>query len=137
MKRTMLLISLLATAGCMAGYTRTEVVYAEPAEYVYVTPVDRVVVVTREVLVTRGWVVYRVQREGPNRIVWARRGDNEIVRIFATPQGNRVALRGLHEVREHGERGERGDRGRHRGWTKRGQPRDIIVDIDVRLRGRG
>jgi len=130
MKRTMLLASLLATAGCMAGYTRTEVVYAEPAEYVYVAPVDRVVVVTREVLVSRGWVVYRVQRSGPNRIVWARRGDNEVVRIFATPQGERVGLRGLHEVRE------RGDRGRHRGWTKRGQPRDIIVDIDVRLRGR-
>jgi hypothetical protein len=130
MKRTMLLASLLATAGCMAGYTRTEVVYAEPAEYVYVAPVDRVVVVTREVLVSRGWVVYRVQHSGPNRIVWARRGDNEVVRIFATPQGERVALRGLYEVRE------RGDRGRHRGWTKRGQPRDIIVGIDVRLRGR-
>jgi len=133
MKRTMLLASLLATAGCMAGYTRTEVVYAEPAEYVYVEPVDRVVVVTREVLVSHGWVVYRVQRSGPNRVVWARRGDNEIVRIFATPQGERVALRGLHEVREHG---EHGDRGRHRGWSKRGQPRDIIVAIDVRLRGR-
>ena len=133
MKRTLMLASLLATAGCMAGYTRTEVVYAEPAEYVYVQPVDRVVVVTREVLVSRGWVVYRVQRSGPNRIVWARRGDSEMVRIFATPQGERVALRGLHEVRE---RGDRHDRGRHRGWSKRGQPRDIIVAIDVRLRGR-
>jgi hypothetical protein len=107
--------------------------------------VDRVVVVTREVLVTRGWVVYRVERSGPNRIIWARRGDDEIVRIFATPHGERVAVRGLWEQRDRGKHGEaddrgdddHGDRGRHRGWKNRGLPRDIITDIDVRLRARG
>src|SRR5436309_1428665 len=77
-----------------------------------------------------GWVVYRVQRSGPNRIIWARRGDDEVVRIFATPQGQQVAVRGVWEVRE------RHDRGKHKGWEKRGAPREIFADIDVRLRGR-
>jgi hypothetical protein len=127
----MLMLVVVALAGCAPGYTRAEFVYAEPAEYVYVVPVDRVVVVTRDVLVTRGWTVYRVQRSGPDRIIWARRGDDEIVRIFATPRRERVVVRGLWEARE------RGDHGKHKGWAKRGQPRDIIADIDVRLRARG
>src|SRR5881296_4015394 len=107
MLRTIALVSLLAAAACVPGYTRAEVVYAEPANYVYVVPPERVVVVTREVLVNRGYVVYRVQRAGPNRIIWARRGDDEIVRVFATPRGERVAVRGLQEERE------RGDHGKH------------------------
>jgi len=132
MKRYLLtLAGTLSLAGCAGGYTSADFVYAEPVEYEYVVPVDRVVVVTREVLVTRGWTVYRVQRSGPNRIIWARRGDDQIVRIFATPRGERVAVRGLQEERE------RGDHGKHKGWAKRGQPRDIITDIDVRLRARG
>ncbi|HYU10398.1 MAG TPA: hypothetical protein VEK77_13565 [Gemmatimonadales bacterium] len=132
MKRHLLILAAtLSLAGCAGGYTSAEFVYAEPVEYEYVVPVDRVVVVTREVLVTRGWTVYRVQRSGPNRIIWARRGDDRIVRIFATPRGERVAVRGLQEERE------RGDHGRHKGWAKRGEPRDIITDIDVRLRARG
>ena len=135
MKPMLTYLSLAATlslAGCAGGYTSASFVYAEPAEYVYVVPVDRVVVVTREVLVTRGYVVYRVERSGPNRIIWARRGNDEVVRIFASPQGGgqRVAVRGLLEVRE------RHDRGKHKGWSKKGQPRDIIADIDVRLRTR-
>src|SRR5213594_3163302 len=137
MKRYLLtLAGTLSLAGCAGGYTSAQFVYAEPVEYEYVVPVDRVVVVTRDVLVTRGWTVYRVQRSGPNRIIWARRGDDQVVRIFATPRGQRVAVRGLLEARErddHDERGEHGDRGKHKGWTKRGQPRDIITDIDVRL----
>src|SRR6266566_2007324 len=103
MKRTphyLLVAGALSLAGCVPGYTSASVVYAEPAEYVYVVPVDRVVVVTREVLVNRGWVVYREERSGPNRIIWARRGDDEVVRIFATPQGQQVAVRGLWEVRD-------------------------------------
>ena len=132
MKRHLLsLAATLSLAGCAGGYTRADFVYAEPVEYEYVVPVDRVVVVTRDVLVTRGWTVYRVQRSGPNRIIWARRGDDQVVRIFATPRGERVAVRGLWEERE------RGDHGKHKGWAKRGQPRDIITDIDVRLRARG
>jgi len=130
MKPYLMLAATLSLAGCAGGYTSATLVYGEPAEYVYVVPVDRVVVVTREVLVHRGWVVYRVQRSGRNRIVWARHGDDEIVRIFATPQGERVVVRGMWEGRE------RRDRGRHRGWVKKGPPRDIIADIDVRLRGR-
>ena len=146
MKRHLLiLVAPLSLAGCLAGgggYASAEYVYAEPAQYEYVAPVDHVVVVTRDVLVTRGWTVYRVQRDGPNRIIWARRGDDDVVRIFATPRGQRVAVRGLWEARERDERGERGDhgdhdRGKHKGWTKRGEPRDIITDIDVRLRARG
>jgi len=132
MKRYLLtLAGTLSLAGCAGGYTRADFVYAEPVEYEYVVPVDRVVVVTRDVLVARGWAVYRVQRSGPNRIIWARRGDDQIVRIFATPRGDRVAVRGLQEERE------RGDHGKHKGWAKRGQPRDIITDIDVRLKARG
>jgi hypothetical protein len=127
----MILAATLGLAGCAGGYTSAGFIYAEPAEYTYVVPVDRVVIVSREVLVSRGWVVYRVERRGPNRVIWARRGDNQLVRIFATPQGERVVVRGLWEERE------RGDRGRHKGWSKRGQPRDIIADIDVRLRVRG
>src|SRR5206468_13028163 len=141
MKRHLLILAATRSlAGCAGGYTSAGFVYAEPVEYEYAVPVDHVVVVTREVLVTRGWTVYRVQRSGPNRIIWARRGDNDVVRIFATPLGQRVAVRGLWEAREnddHDERGEHGNRGKHKGWTKRGQPRDIITDIDVRLRARG
>jgi len=134
MKRYAMLAATLCLAGCAGGYTSATLVYGEPAEYEYVVPVDRVVIVTREVLVNRGWVVYRVERSGPNRIIWGRRGDGEIVRIFATPNRDRVAVRGLWEVRE--ERHDQHDRGRHRGWMKKGPPRDIIADIDVRLRGR-
>ncbi|HEV8304333.1 MAG TPA: hypothetical protein VGQ25_05190 [Gemmatimonadales bacterium] len=130
---TLLVASALSLAGCAGGFTSATVVYGEPAEYAYVVPVDRVVVVTREVLVTRGWVVYRVERSGPNRVIWARRGDDEVVRIFATPQGERVVVRGLWEVRD---RGRGHDRGKHKGWQKRGPPSDIIADIDVRLKGR-
>jgi hypothetical protein len=130
MKRyLMTLAAALSLAGCAGGYASAEYVYAEPAEYVYVVPVERVVVVTRDVLVTRGWTVYRVERSGRNRIIWARRGDDQVVRIFANPRGERVVVRGLWEERE------RGDRGKHKGWSKRGQPRDIIAAIDVRLRG--
>ncbi len=136
MKRYFMLAATLGLAGCAGGFTSATLVYGEPTENVYVVPVDRVVVVSREVLVNRGWVVYRVERSGPNRIIWARRGDDEVVRIFATPQGERVAVRGLWEARERDERGEHGNRGKHRGWAKRGPPQDIIADIDVRLRGR-
>ena len=139
MKRLLLVLAAtLSLAGCAmggggGGYASAEYVYAEPVEYEYVVPVDRVMVVTRDVLVTRGWTVYRVQRSGPNRIIWARRGDDEIVRIFATHEGDRVVLRGLNEAREHGD--DHGhDRGKHKGWVRRGNADDVIADIDVRLR---
>ena len=143
-RKLIFLAATLGVAGCAPGYTRAEVVYAEPAEYVYEVPVDRVVVVTRDVLVTRGWTVYRVERSGPNRVIWARRGDGDVVRIFANPQGQRVVVRGLWEQRERRRHGDDDhdenddhDRGHHKGWRNRGQPRDIIGDIDVRLRARG
>jgi len=145
MKRYLLMpAAALSLAGCAPGYTSAEFVYAQPAEYEYVVPVDRVVVVTRDVLVTRGWTVYRVQRSGPNRIIWARRGDDDVVRIFASPRGEGVVVRGLWEQRERRRHGdddhdedEDHDRGHHRGWRNRGQPREIITDIDVRLKARG
>src|SRR6266542_889228 len=117
MKRHLLILAAtLSLAGCAGGYTSAEFVYAEPVEYEYVVPVDRVVVVTREVLVTRGWTVYRVQRSGPNRISWARRVDDQVVRICATPRGQRVAVRGLLEARE---RDDHDHRGEHGGGGKR------------------
>jgi hypothetical protein len=119
------------TACASGGYTSATLVYAEPAEHVYVVPVDRVVVVSRDVLVDRGWVVYRVQRSGRDRIVWARRGDTEVLRIFVTPDGERVVVRGLREEREWEEH-RRG----HKKWKKRGPPTEIIAAIDIRLRGR-
>lgn len=120
------LMLVLTLAACAPGvYTRAEVVYAEPAQYVYVVPLDRVVVVTREVLVQRGYTVVRVENDGPNRVVWARRGDDDVVRVFASPEGNRVLVRGINEER---------DRGRHKGWIRRGRAEEVVTDIDVRLR---
>jgi hypothetical protein len=117
---------LLAVAGCGRPiYTRAAVVYAEPPRYVYVAPVDRVVVVTREVLVAGGYVVYREEEDGPNRILWARRGDDEVVRVFATRDGERVVVRGLTEVRdrEHGRR-----------WVRRARAEEVIAEVDGRMR---
>ena len=125
MKRLVAVLALAVVACGPGAYTRAEVVYAEPAQYVYVVPVDRVVVVTREVLVQRGYVVYRVERSGAGRIIWARRRDEEIVRVFATPEGRQVAVRGLTEGR---------DRGKHKGWIRKGRAEDVIADVDVRLR---
>src|SRR6266581_2352097 len=108
----------LALGACVPGvYTRAEVVYA--------VPVDQVVVVTRDVLVRRGYVVYRVQDDGPTRVIWARRGDDEVVRVFATRERERVLIRGLREKR---------DRGRHKGWLRQGRAEEVVGDIDVRLR---
>jgi len=131
----------LAGAACAPGmYTRAEVVYAEPPQYEYVVPVDRVVVVTREVLVNRGYVVFRVQEEGPNRVIWARRGEDEVVRVFVNPAGQRVLVRGITEVRERGNderRGDHEDRGKHKGWRRRDRADEVIRDVDGRLRREG
>ncbi len=129
MKRLIPLLALLAAGACVpvGGYMSAEVVYAEPPVAVYEVPVDRVIVVSRDVLVSRGYVVYRVETRGPNRVIWARRGDDEVVRLFVTPQGRQVAVRSVAEER---------DRGRHRGWKRHEPPREIVTDIDVRLRAR-
>lgn len=128
MNRFALVVTSLALplTACGPGiYTRAEVVYAEPPAYTYVVPVERVVIVTREVLENRGYVVYRVEEEGPNRVIWARRGDDEMVRVFATPDGRRVFVRGIRE--EH-------DRGQHKGWVRRGRADDVVGEVDGRLR---
>jgi len=136
LKFMVLALPIVSEVSCAPGYVYTDadVVYAEPPARVYVVPVDRVVVVTRDVLVRRGWSVWRVERRGPDRIVWARRGD-DVVRIFATPQGDRVAVRGIVEGRDRDDGGHH-DNGRHRGYSRRGSPEDVIGDIDVRLRDR-
>ena len=143
MKRVIPLLAL-AAAGCAPGlYTRAEVVYAEPAQYEYVAPVDRVVVVTREVLVTRGYEVYRVEDDGPSRVIWARRGDDEVVRVFVNREGEHVQVRGLTEVRDRrdgdnrGDGEEHGNRGKHKGWRRRDHAEDVIRDVDGRLRREG
>jgi hypothetical protein len=125
------LAAALSLAGCAGRSARAQYGYAEPQAYVYVLPVEHVVVVTRDVLVTRGWTVYRVERSGPNRIIWARRGDDQVVRIYANPRGELVVVHGLWEERR------RDDRGKHKGWSKRGEPREIIAAINVRLKSRG
>src|SRR6266568_2038866 len=108
MKRLVSMLAL-ALAACGPGiYTRAEIVYAEPPRYVY--------------------VVYRVEEAGPNRIIWARRGDDEVVRVFVNPEGQRVTIRGLTEVR---------DRGKHKGWVRKGRAEPVIAAVDVRLRGEG
>ena len=134
MRRVLILTAVVILAGCSAGYTNADAVYSEPAEYVYVVPMDRVVLVTRDVLVQNGFVVYRVQRSGPNRIIWARHGNDDVVRIFATPRGDRVTLRGIHELRDHDGHDRHGNRGRHEGWVRQGAPREILAAIDIRLR---
>jgi hypothetical protein len=116
----------LSAAACAPGYTSTDVVYAQPADHVYVVPMDRVIVVSRDVLVRRGWTVFKVERRGPDRIIWARRGEDEIVRIFATPDHDQVVIRGLHEARDP----------RRRVWVRRNFAEDVVADIDVRLRAR-
>ncbi|HKW40353.1 MAG TPA: hypothetical protein VJN39_03800 [Gemmatimonadales bacterium] len=136
MLRPYWLAALLLTACGPGMYTRAEVVYAEPAQYEYVVPVDRVVVVSREVLVERGYTVYRVETDGPNRIVWARRhhrendddedeDEGEVVRVFVTPRGDHVLVRGLTEHH---------DRGKHKGWSRKGRAEEVVAAIDVRLR---
>ena len=132
MKRAILMLPLLGLTACLTGgYTSAAVVWSEPVEYVYVEPIDHVVVVSREVLVTNGYTVYRVTRSGYNRIIWARRGSDEMVRIFVSPSGSNVAVRGVIEVRE------RGDRGRHRGWERRGSPNRVLAAINGKLKNRG
>ena len=127
MRRYVLALALVLAACGPGVYTRAEVVYAEPAQYVYVEPVDQVVIVTRDVLVRRGYEVYRVEDDGPTRVIWARRGNEEVVRVFATREGERVQIRGIRETR---------DRGRHKGWVRQGRAEEVVGDIDVRLRAR-
>src|SRR3989442_15114295 len=102
---------LMVVAACGPGvYTRAEGVYAEPAEHVYVVPADRVIVGTREVLVQRGYVVYRVENRGPNRIVWARRGGDGGGRVFVTPAREGVLVRRIPEGPHPG---------KQKGWGRR------------------
>jgi hypothetical protein len=128
MQRLSAVFSVLAVSACASrsgGYMRAEVVYAEPPVRVYAVPVDRVVIISRDVLVRRGYTVYRVENHGANRTIWARRGDDEVVRVFLAPQGTRVAVRGVVETRDHG---------RHNGWVRHGTPHSVVKEIDVRIR---
>ncbi len=122
------LAAAAAVAGCAPGYVSAGAVWTEPAGYYYAEPMDRVVVVTQDVLVERGYTIVRVEQEGPQRIIWARRGDDDMVRVFARPEGDRIALRGLEEHQ---------DRGKHKGWERRGNAPDVLADIDTKMRGHG
>ena len=128
MKPHLVLATILVAGGCASGgYTPAGVIYAEPTEAVYLVPMDQVVVVSRDVLLNDGYTVYRVERSGPNRILWARRGDGEIVRVFATPRGRGVAVHGVREVRHE-------ERPGHKAWVRRAPPAAVIAGIDTRLR---
>lgn len=122
------LVAAAVAGGCGPGYAGAEVVYAEPAPYAYVEPMDRVVVVTQDVLVQRGYTIIRVEQAGPQRIIWARRGNDDMVRVFARPEGDRIALRGLEERQDHG---------KHKGWERHGNASDVMADIDARMREHG
>ncbi len=122
------LAAAAAVAGCAPGYVSAGAVWTEPAEYYYVEPMDQVVVVTQDVLVQRGYTVVRVEQDGPQRIIWAQRGDDEMVRVFARPEGDRIALRGLEE---------RHDNGNHKGWERRGNAPEVLADIDAKMHGHG
>jgi hypothetical protein len=140
MQRYIIAAAMLGLGGCALGggggygYTSAQLVYAQPVEYEYDVPVDRVVVVTRDVLVGDGYTVFRVERSGPDRIIWARRGDNELVRVLADARGGRVAVRGLREEREHAARGRGQDRGHEEHWVKRGPAKDVLDHVNRRLR---
>jgi hypothetical protein len=129
MRPKLLPILLLGAAACAPGvyYAGADVIYTEPVEYAYIAPLDRVVVVSREVLVNRGYTVFRVEHARGGRMIWARRGDDDIVQIYAAPSGRHVTLRAVRETRERGN-------GRHRGWVQQGPPRRIVSAIDTRLR---
>ena len=121
-------LAWVAVAGCAPGYASAGVMWTEPAQYVYVEPMDQVVVVTQDVLVQRGYRVIRVEHDGPQRIIWAQRGDDEMVRVFARPEGDRIALRGLEE---------RHDNGKHKGWERHGNASEVLADVDARMKEHG
>jgi hypothetical protein len=79
---------------------------------------DQVVDAAREVLQEEGWTVFRVDRSGTDRVIEARKGGNELLRIYATPKEGDVALRGWRQ--ENGE--------------PKGFPTDILQAIELRLR---
>ena len=128
MKRIYLILPMvLAACTSTGGYSRPAAVYAEPVEYVYVAPVDQVVLVSRDALVSNGYTVYRVTSAGPDRVVWARRGSDEVVRIYVTPSGRNVVVHGVTEVR---------DKGKHRGWQRRGPPNSVLAVIHGKMKRR-
>jgi hypothetical protein len=128
--RALPLLSVILLAGACAPsgeYVSTTLVYREPPAFMYEDgDVERVVVVSREVLIERGYTVFRVVRDGPNRVLWARHGNGEVVRVFVSPTGRRVALRSVRDVRDPN----------HRHWVRGEPPNDIVRDIDVRVRAR-
>jgi hypothetical protein len=80
--------------------------------------IDRVVETTRDVLQEEGWTVFRVNRSGSDRVIEARRGGDELLRIYATPHEGDVALRGWRQ--ENGE--------------PKGFPSEILQAIELRLK---
>jgi hypothetical protein len=57
-------------------------------------PIDRVVGVARGVLADEGWTVFRVDRSGNDHVIEARRGGDELLRIYVTPNEDELMLRG-------------------------------------------
>src|SRR2546422_10776796 len=80
-----IMVAALGVAGCAPGDTRAALGYAEPAEYVYVVPVDRVVVGTQEGLVKRGGTGYRVGGAGPERSILAAPGGRGLGPLLRDP----------------------------------------------------
>jgi hypothetical protein len=125
MRAMMLLLVTGTLAGCahesFVGATETTSVYAEqPALLFERVPLEEVTGWTREALAAHGFVVVRITRSGYDRIVWARHGHDELVRIFLTPEGRRIAVRGVRYLRE----------GKGTEWTRREPPVAVIRDLD-------
>jgi hypothetical protein len=80
---------------------------------------DRAVQAAREVLSEEGWTVFRVDRSGADRVVEARRGGDELLRIYVTSgENDTVSLRGW----------------RQKDGEPQPMPPDILSEIQERIR---
>ncbi len=74
----------------------------------YTVTVNRAIVVTKEVLVRRGYQVVRIEQRGPVRVLWYRRGTGKLVRLIIRRVEDRIVFEET--------------------------PAEILVDVDVKLR---
>ena len=123
------ILSFVVAAGAChhdpyVGTAQPTTVYAEPAALTYErVTVEHVVSVVREALTEQGYTVAKVSSDSLSQIVWAKRGNDEVLRVFVTPQGRRLAIRSMRELR-----GKNPDE-----WERREPPAEVIKAIDRRM----